>query len=113
MKRVVGLLAEQETAGVVGEGRAGELRDALVDVREMLRAETEAAAPQHIGPETAGLGEDAAKAKVRSVSAIAFEYTLKMLMGGAPVNGCGFKVLGTVAVYMYRRFPRTRNQAET
>lgn len=72
MKQVVGMLAEQESAGVVGEGQAGELRDALVGIREMLRAETDAAAPQHEEPATTALGEDAAQAKVRSVLAIVF-----------------------------------------
>ena len=86
------MLAEQEAAGVVGEGRAGELRGALADVREMLRAEMEAAAPQHEEPETAGLEEDAAQAKVRSVSAIALRYALFFFMGGTPVNGLGFGV---------------------
>lgn len=75
MTRVVSMLTEREAAGVVGEGRADELRGSLVDVREMLRAETEAAAPQYEEPETTGSGEDTIDEKVRSVSVIAFGNT--------------------------------------
>lgn len=91
MTRVIGMLAEQELGGVLGGGRASELRDALVDVREMLRAETEAS-PQHGEPQTVGLGGNAAQAKVRSLSANACGYTLKMLMAGTPVNVLFFGV---------------------
>lgn len=87
--RVVGMLAEQEAASVVGKSRAGELRDALVDVTEMLRAETEAAVPQHEEPQTVVPGGDVAQAKVSSLSAIAFGYTRKLLMAGTTVNGFG------------------------
>lgn len=62
------MLAEQEASGAVGKGRAGELRDALVELRAILRAETENAAPQLGKPATDALKGDAARAKVSTVS---------------------------------------------
>lgn len=104
------MLTEREAAGVVGEGRADELRGALVDVREILRAETEAAAPQYDEPETTG-SEETIDEKVRSVSIIAFGNTLKMLMRGTPVNGFVLEVSGRLGgVYVQEIHT---NEAET
>lgn len=43
--RVMDLLTEHKTAGLVGEARVAELRDALVDSREALRTETYGGSP--------------------------------------------------------------------